>query len=219
LTPEEFRAAAGVSRETVARLALYLDVLRRWQRRINLVAPATLLDPWRRHLLDSSQLAAVIPGQARNITDLGSGAGLPGLVLSIVRGLETHLVDADERKCAFLREAARIVGAHVEVHCGRIESLSPWASDVVTARAVAPLSILLDYSWPFFSLSSAPDRCCLFLKSRSFEQELTEAREIWNMRVDVRPSISDARGRVLCIRDLAPGVTSDGTERRGPDRG
>lgn len=216
LTPEQFQRESGVSRETLGRLELYLDLLRHWQVRINLVARSTLDDPWRRHILDSTQLSAFVPKEASALTDIGSGAGLPGLVLAIVGGQEVHLVDSDERKCAFLREAVRIANAPAVIHCSRIESVQPWASDVVTARAVAPVSALLRYSWRFLALSRASFRMCLLLKGESFEEELTTASKNWNMRVEARPSVTNLRGRVLCIRDLTPEVTGDGRKQHQP---
>ena len=111
MTPEAFRRATGVSRETLSRLENYAEILKHWQSRVNLVGAATLPDLWRRHMYDSAQLAAHLPPSARIITDIGSGAGFPGLVLAIMLGLETHLIEANKRKCAFLREAARATGA------------------------------------------------------------------------------------------------------------
>src|SRR5215213_13399 len=108
LTPEGLTALVPVSRETVERLGVYLDLLRRWQRTINLVAASTLADPWRRHILDSAQLIRFVPGDAARLVDLGSGAGLPGLVLAIMGLPDVHLIESDRRKAAFLREAARV---------------------------------------------------------------------------------------------------------------
>lgn len=212
LTAAEFQSLASVSRETLDRLAIHLALLIRWQNRINLVAKSTLADPWRRHYLDSAQLAPLIPLGARVLTDLGSGAGFPGLVLSILLNLEIHLVESDERKCAFLREAVRLTNAPVVIHAGRIEALEPWRSEIVVARALAPVSALLDFAWPFVTRSDARFRACFFLKSENFETELTAASKKWSMRVETRPSITDPRGRVICIRDLTPGVSEDGRD-------
>src|SRR5437660_9171448 len=135
LSPAEFAAATGVSRETLPRLDAYAELLRRWSPRINLVAASTLDDLWRRHFLDSAQLLPLIPAAARNLVDLGSGAGFPGLVLAILGVPGVELVEADARKCAFLREAARTAGATVRIHQARIDSLPARAFDVITARA------------------------------------------------------------------------------------
>src|SRR5262245_58873059 len=116
LGPEDIGQVLEVSRETLERLAVYVGLLRQWQRTINLVGPATLADPWRRHILDSAQLWAHLPGGARVLVDLGSGAGLPGLVLAILGAPDVHLIESDRRKAAFLREAARRVDAQARVH-------------------------------------------------------------------------------------------------------
>src|SRR5437660_4118565 len=130
LSPAEFAAATGVSRETLPRLDAYAELLRRWSPRINLVAASTLDDLWRRHFLDSAQLLPLVPSAARSLIDLGSGAGFPGLVLAILGVPGVELVEADSRKCAFLREAARIAAAPVMIRNARIESLSAHQLDV-----------------------------------------------------------------------------------------
>jgi 16S rRNA (guanine527-N7)-methyltransferase len=139
MTPAEFAAETGVSRETLARLEAYAALLLAWNRRVNLVGRGTEEDLWRRHMLDSAQLHPLIPAGARTLVDLGSGAGFPGLVLAILGGPHVHLVESDQRKAVFLREAARVTGAAAMVHAIRIEAAPPLAADIVTARALAPL--------------------------------------------------------------------------------
>ncbi len=202
LTPEGFAAATNVSRETLARLEAYAALLVRWQSAINLVGGDTLKDLWRRHMLDSAQLAPHIPAEARCITDIGSGAGFPGLVLAILCGIPVHLIESAGKKATFLREVARLTGAPVTVHHGRIENQTPWPSDVVTARALAPLSMLLEYAAPFLSLAGDGARC-LFLKGARAEEELTEASKSWNMTVERFQSVTDPTGVILRIGDIA----------------
>jgi 16S rRNA (guanine527-N7)-methyltransferase len=199
LDPQGFAAETGVSRETVARLEAYAELLRHWSARINLVAASTLDDPWRRHFLDSAQLLPFVPRGARSLIDLGSGAGFPGLVLAIVGVPEVELVEADARKCAFLREAARVAGAAVRVHNARIESLPPHRFDVVTARAVAPLDRILFLSQPFIGLQTV----CLFPKGKTARQELAVARNHWVMDAACHDSRTDPHGVVLCLRGIA----------------
>ena len=198
LTPEAFAACVPVSRETLDRLGLYLDLLRRWQRTINLVAASTLRDPWRRHILDSAQLLRFVPEGAARVVDLGSGARLPGLVLAIMGAPDVHLIESDRRKAAFLREAARATGTAVTVHACRIEAAPPLKADVVTARALAPLRELLAYACSF----ATPGTLHLFLKGRQAEAELTDAAQGWTMAVERQPSLSDAEGQVLIISGL-----------------
>ena len=198
LTPEGFAEQVPVSRETLDRLAAYLDLLRRWQHTINLVGSGTLDDPWRRHILDSAQLVRFMPDSARCLVDLGSGAGLPGIVLAILGVPEVHLIESDRRKAAFLREAARATAAPATVHAVRIEAAPPLAADVVAARALAPLPQLL----PLAARFATPATRCLFLKGRRAETELTEAARGWTMEVQRQPSLSDAEGSVLIISGL-----------------
>ncbi len=197
LTPEAFAAKAAVSRETCERLALHLDLLRRWQQRINLVGRSTLTDPWRRHMLDSAQLAPLLPERAR-VADLGSGAGFPGLVLAIVRGGPVHLIESDGRKAAFLCEAARVTDAPAEVHASRAEGLA-LAVDVVVARACAPLDRLLPLALPLL----APGGFCLFLKGAQADAELETARRRWRMSVRRHRSLASRQGVLLELGGLA----------------
>ena len=203
LGPEGFSALFPVSRETLARLEAYVALLGAWSGRINLVGRDTLGDAWRRHILDSAQLLPLLPQAAASLVDLGSGAGLPGLVLAILGAPPVTLVEADARKCAFLREAARVTGTEVSVRNARIEAIRPEPVDVVTARALAPLDRLLDLAAPFL----APHSVCLFLKGARAEQELTLARERWTMREAAFPSRSDPRGVVIRLQQIvrAPG--------------
>ena len=198
LGPEGFARIFPVSRETLSRLEVYASLLIRWSARINLVGRDTIPDLWRRHILDSAQLYPFIPQSARSLIDLGSGAGLPGLVLAILGASGVELVEADSRKSAFLREAARVTGAGVAIRPCRVQALQPHPIDVVTARACAPLDRLLDLAAPFI----APHTICLFPKGERFEQELTLARKGWRMSVSVEPSLSDRRGVILRLQQV-----------------
>jgi 16S rRNA (guanine527-N7)-methyltransferase len=202
LQPEVFQTLTGVSRETLDRLAAYVALLKSWNRRINLVGRTTLDDPWRRHVWDAAQLLPLIPPKARCLVDLGSGAGIPGLILAILGApAAVHLVESDQRKCAFLHEAARqcgVTGA-VTVHPKRIEAMPPLTADVITARALAPLPLLLDYAARF----TAPHTTCLFLKGRQAEAELTEARNHWTITATTLPSVTDSGGVILKVEHLA----------------
>lgn len=201
MTPEEFQRLTNVSRETLTRLRNYADLLARWQQKVNLVGRVTLTNIWQRHMLDSAQLVKHVPEFTREILDIGSGGGFPGLVLAIMLDRPVHLVEATGRKAAFLREAARITRAPATVHNCRIESLTPWPVDVVTARAVAPLHRLLAYAAPFLASGEGRHGICLFLKGAQAASELTEASKSWKMTVDRFPSVTDPEGIVLRIQD------------------
>lgn len=198
LTPAEFRSLTGVSRETLDRLEAYLGLLGQWQRAVNLVGARTLADPWRRHMLDSAQLYPYINRQD-TVADLGSGAGLPGLVLAIMGVRPMALVEADVRKAEFLREAARVTATDVAIRVGRIETVEPSPSSVVCARALAPLKRLLGWAARWL----AGDGICLFLKGREAESEIAEATAAWRFTIDRLPSRTDPDGVILRIGALS----------------
>jgi 16S rRNA (guanine527-N7)-methyltransferase len=141
-------AGFDVSRETSARLDALVATLARWSSAINLVSRATLPDVWHRHVADSAQLFDLVPNGAQSWADLGAGAGFPGLVIAALAadrrpGLRVTLVESDTRKVAFMAEAARAMGVTVALRPVRIEALGSERFDVVSARALAPLAVLL----------------------------------------------------------------------------
>ncbi|WP_144299622.1 16S rRNA (guanine(527)-N(7))-methyltransferase RsmG [Elioraea rosea] len=180
-------------------LDAYIALLTRWNERINLVSPRDLTRLWERHIDDALQLAPLIPASAKCLADLGSGAGIPGLILAIATGLPTHLVERDQRKAAFLREAARVTAAPATVHAADAATLPPLRADVVTARALAPLAALL----PLAARHLAPGGACLFPKGAKAEAELTEARAGWTMRVERFPSRTDPSATLLRLTEVA----------------
>jgi 16S rRNA (guanine527-N7)-methyltransferase len=193
-----FARLSNVPRETLDRLMLYVDLLGRWNRRINLVGANTMGDVWRRHILDSTQLFKLLPRQTQILTDLGSGAGLPGLVLAAMGIPEVHLIESDLRKAAFLREAARVMGVTVTIHPGRIERVPAFAADAVVARACAPLDQLIELAEKFLS-----DRTlCLFPKGEAAATELAAARATWAMSAELVPSLSDPTGTIVRLSGL-----------------
>lgn len=187
-----------VSRETLERLAAYLALLVKWQKAINLVGGSTLADPWRRHILDSAQIIRFLPQSPGPIADIGSGAGLPGMVLAIMGVPAVHLVESDRRKAQFLREVARQLSlTTVTVHAERIETLALTVG-CVTARALAPLPALVELAAPLLE----PRSRLILLKGRNAEVELAEARQRWILRVSVECSVADAEGRILVIDEV-----------------
>jgi 16S rRNA (guanine527-N7)-methyltransferase len=187
-----------VSRETTERLEAFVDVLHRWAETLNLVAPRDLPLIWERHVRDSLQLLPLLPTTGAFI-DLGSGAGFPGLVLAIASGHSFHLVESDQRKAAFLREAARAAGATVVVHAERLERAALPKAAVITARALAPLSRLLAWAAPLL----LPAGACLFPKGRNVEAELTQAATEWHMKVKRWQSGTDPDAAILQITEVS----------------
>jgi 16S rRNA (guanine527-N7)-methyltransferase len=194
----------NVSRETLAKLEILVAELGRWHCVKNLVGPSALAEVWERHVGDSLQLLCLAP-DAKRWLDLGSGAGFPGLVLAIALaetgGARVHLIESDARKCAFLREVARLTGAPAIVHHSRIEDVIATFSgmEVVTARALAPLQRLFEWTQTLLRTGTVG----LFLKGRNVEAELTEAGKSWRFDVDLIPSRTDSEARIVRVRSLS----------------
>lgn len=195
-----FARLTNVSRETLERLQAYVAVLTAWNARINLVGRNTMGDIWRRHILDSAQLFPLLPVRTRILVDLGSGAGLPGLILAVMGVAEVHLVESDLRKVAFLREAVRVTGVNVSIHADRIEKVPAFFADAITARALAPLDQLVDISAKF----RVPRTVSLFLKGATSHDELAVAQARWRMQSSVLPSRSDPSGTIVRLEAIEP---------------
>lgn len=193
-----------VSRETSERLAIYLKLLRRWNKKINLVAPATLKDAASRHFDDSLQLIEHAPEGAKKWIDLGSGGGFPGLVIAIDAAdrrpdLFVTLVESDQRKSVFLRTVLRETGVKAQVLSERIESIPAAPHDVISARALAPLAPLLRLSERFLSANTT----CLFLKGRKHQEELAEAAQHWHFTHEAVASQTDPESALLIVKDIS----------------
>jgi 16S rRNA (guanine527-N7)-methyltransferase len=204
-----------VSRETSDRLTRFVALLCERQQRMNLVASSTIPQVWTRHVADSLQLLSLAP-EARRWADLGSGAGFPGLVIACALadlsatevpgaeaapGAHVDLVESIGKKAAFLNEAVVATGAPATVHHARIEAVMPKLAghvDIVTARALAPLSDLLTMINPFMEKGAK----ALLHKGQDVDAELTEAAKYWNIDYDAVPSQTDPRGRILVVRRL-----------------
>ena len=199
--PEAVEALLPVSRETRDRLVALVNLVRRWQKAENLIAPSTLPDIWSRHVADSAQLVGFFP-TAHRWLDIGSGGGFPGLVLGSFmaarEGGMVHLVESNARKCAFLRTAARELAVPVDVHQGRIEDVlkDPPDCAMLTARALAPLPQLLDLSAPVLARGTP----AAFFKGADFVREIEEATLSWDLDLVKHTNRIDDRGVILEIR-------------------
>ncbi len=199
--PEGFLEAIGASAERRAEVEAYRTLLVRANTRMNLVGDSTFGDFWRRHFLDSAQMAWFAP-EARVWADLGSGAGLPGIVLAIMmkgrRGGHVHLIESVAKRARFLAETAAALDLPVTLHHARAETLK-LSVEVVTARACAPLTRLLGFAQPYMARGARG----LFLKGQEVDAEVAAARAAWRFRAESHASLSDPRGRVLSVTELA----------------
>jgi len=206
----EALATADISRETLARLDRFAGLLLTWQQKMHLIGPSSVPTLWTRHIADSLQLPALAPKTLKSTApvwaDLGSGAGFPGLVIACalagIEGACVHLIEANGKKAAFLREAVRETGAPAIVHAARIEAIGPSLAktvDVVTARALAPLNELFAFLAPMLENGAE----ALLPKGQHIETELTEATKYWNVTAELVPSKTSVTGRILILHKLS----------------
>lgn len=194
---------ADVSRETIDRLAHYMDMLIRWNQKINLVSPATIADAEERHLADSLQLADLAPEGVKRWVDIGSGGGFPGLPLAILFAERSDppefiLIESDQRKAAFLGAVIRETSVKARVVCGRAEITPSLGADIVSARAVASLERLLAY----MHRHAKPGATGLFPKGRRWREELSLASQHWRFDHRVIPSRTDPESVIFEIGEL-----------------
>jgi 16S rRNA (guanine527-N7)-methyltransferase len=203
MSAEGFAALTGADARALADLERYRALLEDWNQRMNLVGPATLPAFWSRHALDSAQLLPLAP-DALTWADLGAGAGLPGVVLAILGrnrpGFHVHLVESMSKRCRFLEAVVEELALPASVHNARAEALG-LTVDIVTSRACAPLARLLGYARPYLQRGARG----LFLKGQDVVVEIEDATRSWDFEVEILPSLSDDRGRILCIRSFGRG--------------
>ena len=205
---ELVNSVKSVSRETQDRLTVFHDLLRRWQARINLISPSTVDHIWERHMADSMQCSALFPN-LKHLVDIGSGAGFPGMVMAIVMAESdegrVEFIESNGKKCAFLQTVVRetglkSAGIEVHVHHGRIEDVlfGLDASELITARAVAPLKDLLELTKGFLSGSTKG----LFPKGRDHRGEIEVAEKTWIFDCESIPSRFEQGSVLLKISNL-----------------
>lgn len=198
----------AVSRETEQKLRLYHDILLKWQARINLISPATVNTIWNRHIEDSLQLLPLLPQGPFTLYDMGSGAGFPGLVLAMARpDMALTLIESDSKKCAFLTAVSRETSTAVTIRNSRIEAAAADlpAPDCLSARALAPLSDLLDLAAPW--VAANPALTALFPKGEQYGAEITAAREKgWVFDAEAHKSATESRARILRLTQIGRAI-------------
>lgn len=186
----------NVSRETHERLIAYCHQIERWNKTINLVSKSSVDQIWQRHLLDSAQIYRF--GAPDGLwADIGSGGGLPGIVMSVL-GADVVLVESDQRKCTFLRETARVLGLNLRVLNDRAETISPLSAKTLSARALAPLTNLLEYAKYHLDDTGR----AVFSKGKSAQAEIDEARRTWRFDCEINESLTDPLASVLVIKNI-----------------
>ncbi len=193
-----------VSRETMDRLANFADLVQKWNGSINLVSRNSVLDLWPRHIQDSLQISELVPAGMNDWCDLGSGGGFPGLVVAILAKenlpkRHVVLIESDQRKSAFLRTVIRELDLNAKVNTQRIEAVEPQAAEVISARALADLTILLGY----FERHAKNTGIGLFQKGKTWEKELEEARQQWSFNVEAIKSKTEPEAVILKVSEVA----------------
>lgn len=192
----------NVSRESLDRLEIYVRLLLEWQKHINLIAPSTIGVVWQRHVIDSLQLLPYLPQGTTAIADLGSGAGLPALILAATQPATVHMYEANAKKAAFLSEALRQMKCAGVVHRERLEPQKAPAQmpkvQVVTARAFAPLPLLLNLASPFLQAGAIG----LFHKGQDIDTELNEAARTWQITSESHTSVTDPLAVILAVKEI-----------------
>ncbi len=200
--PLDYLVRFNVSRESLARLEIYVKLLLEWQKHINLIAPSTIGDVWQRHVIDSLQLLPLLPRGVTAIADLGSGAGLPALILAATQPATVHMYEANSKKAAFLSEALRQMKCGGVVHRERLEHRQAPPKmpqvQVVTARAFAPLPLLLNLASPFLQAGALG----LFHKGQDIDTELAEAAKDWKITTESHPSVTDPLAVILAVKEI-----------------
>lgn len=194
----QWKSHLDVSRETFDKLSAYHDLLLKWQSKINLISPNTINDIWHRHILDSAQFYRQLPDTSIKLVDIGSGAGLPGIILSIMGINEVHSIESDGRKCLFQKEVARQLNLPMTIHNSRIEETTLDSADVITARACSSLSTLLTWSKNLRSEKTI----CLFAKGKNYAKDLDEAKMNWSFDYNIIPSITDDQAAILALKNI-----------------
>ena len=199
LNKEEILTKFSIHSGQEKNLQKYIDSIIKYNFHTNLVGKSTLADPWSKHILDSLQLISFIKNKSHSILDMGTGAGLPGAVLSIVGYKNISLVDSNGKKIKFLKRIKDDLGLDLNIITGRLEKIHNLKFDIITSRALAKLNILFGYSQNFMKKNTV----LIFLKGKTVNEEIFEAKKNWKFEFQKYQSVSDTRGVILVIERLS----------------
>lgn len=185
-----------ISYETIEKLETFQKLVQKWNKAINLVSEADIQNLWKRHILDSLQLTQYIDNKKIHIVDIGSGAGFPGIVLSIAGIAKVTLIEADLRKCIFLEKAAKISDNNVQIINQRIEE-TEINCDILVCRAFSSLNTIFNCTKNIFIQDKL-----LLLKGKNYLSEIEEAEKNWLFDCIINTSVTSKESKILEIRDL-----------------
>ena len=188
----------SISQSQEIKFEKFIEELVVYNKHTNLVGKSTLTDPWRSHILDCIQISSFIEKKNSSILDMGTGAGFPGLVLAIMGYQKVCLIDSNKKKINFIKGICKKLNIKVNIFLNRIEKLNNKKYDFLTSRALAKLNKLLTYSHNF----THKDTVLIFLKGKTVNEEINEAKKYWFFKSKVQQSCSDERGKILIIKNL-----------------
>ena len=199
LTYKDFKVKTDINDERSEKLKTYLNLIKIWQKKFNLISQKSFEFIWERHFLDSYQILKLI-GNKKRILDIGSGAGFPAIVCAICSNNNFDLVEANKKKCNFLNEVKDIIGIkNIFIHHSRIENLKIINNfDYISARAVTSLDKLLKYSFKFYKNGMY----CIFLKGKTVFNEIETAKKKFIFHFKLVKSITNKDGKILLIRNI-----------------
>ena len=185
------------SESILSSLDIYIELIKKWQKNINLVSKNSINDLWNRHVLDSAQLYSLLPAPKKGlyIYDLGSGAGFPGMVLAIMGRKDIILCESNKRKCEFLKEVSRITNTNISIVNIRAQKLDGRSALAITSRALASLDTLLEISMPILREKGV----CVFPKGRTWKEELTVAEKKFIINYNTVQSITSSDSKIIII--------------------
>ncbi len=198
MTKEEIIKKFNISNAQEQLLDTYIFNLKKYNKHTNLVGRSTLEDPWKRHILDCLQILPTLNNYNCSILDMGTGAGLPGLILSIMGCQNVTLVDSNNKKTKFLEKIKKEMNLKVKIILDRVENEEAKKYDIITSRALGNLSKLFTYSHNFLKKNTV----LIFLKGKTVNDEILDANKIWKFKYHKRTSLSDRGGSLLVIRNL-----------------
>lgn len=195
---DEIKKFCQINQSQINKIEDFVLLLLKENDNFNLVGKSTLPDLWQRHILDSAQVLRFIDDKNKKIADIGTGAGFPGMIISLLGCKEIHLVEKAFRKCEFLRKAKLLSPNRVFVHQAKLEELEGQKFDIITSRALASLDKLLEYSQTFLKA----DGYGLFLKGKNLEAELEEAKKLFDFSYELFPSLTSSESNIIKVWNL-----------------
>ena len=181
-------------------LEKYVTILKHYQKKFNLIGNSTISNLWQRHIVDSAQVFALLPKEKKNcyLIDVGTGAGLPGLVLAIMGRKDVFLCEKSKKKVFFLKEAINACGVRVSIINERIENVKLRNCSIIVSRAFSSLNKLLISTMHLMT----KDTIFLVHKGKKYKDEVQEAKKNFTFAVNYYESITSYEGKIIKVKNI-----------------